>query len=66
MDHELTSRSKFYSNMVEPTGNIEEKLASLTVSIANLATKDNISILVSCVEENFAKQIAEGDRKIYE
>ena len=45
---------------------IEEKLASLSSIIEHLATKEDIRNLLVSVEANFAKQIAERDRTIFE
>ena len=48
------------------TNVIEEKLATLTESLVNLATKDDICTLIQNVEIKFAAELSERDRKLME
>ena len=45
---------------------IEEKLANLTDTLVNLATKDDICALLLNIEQKFATELLERDRKIHE
>ena len=48
------------ANALDP---IEEKLAILTDTLINLATKADISALLKNVEQKFAEELSERDRK---
>ena len=47
-------------------GPIEEKLSSLSITIENLATKDDIQNFLTIVEANLEKELLERDKKIFE